>query len=69
MKVGETTVKLSQFAKKMNICYQTAWNWYKKGLIPGAYSMETGTVVVPDNVEELLHEKRTQKISNLQVNQ
>ena len=42
-------MKLSEYAKKLGICYKTAWNWYKAGKIEGAYSAKTGTIIVPDN--------------------
>jgi len=42
-------MKLSQWAKKHGVCYQTAWNHFNSGKIPGAYKLETGTVVIPDN--------------------
>lgn len=43
-------MKLSTYAKKVGIQYQTAWHHYKKGLIPGAYQLATGTIVVPEEV-------------------
>lgn len=42
-------MRLAQYAKKLNICYKTAWNHYKKGMIPGAYCLESGTIIVPDS--------------------
>ena len=45
-------MKLSQYAKQKSICYRTAWNHFKAGLIPGAYQLQTGTVVIPDNIEQ-----------------
>ena len=45
-------MKLSKYAKKIGICYQTAWNLYNKKQIPGAYQLSSGTIIVPDdNVE------------------
>ena len=41
-------MKLSEWAKKNSITYRTAWSHYKNGLIPGAYQLPTGTVVVPE---------------------
>ncbi len=43
-------MKLSQYAKKYNICYRTAFNHFNKGLIPNAYKLPSGTIVVPDDV-------------------
>lgn len=41
-------MKLSQFAKKNSIQYQTAYKMYKAGLIKG-YQLPTGTVVITEN--------------------
>lgn len=43
-------MKLSVYAKKMGVCYKTAWNWFKAGNIKGAYQLPTGTIIVPDEV-------------------
>ena len=44
-------MKLSQYARKHSLSYQTAWNHFKAGMIKGAYQLPSGTVVVPDNEE------------------
>jgi hypothetical protein len=36
-------MKLSKYATKVGIKYQTAWKHYRQGLIPGAYQLATGT--------------------------
>ncbi|MFA5758601.1 MAG: IS607 family transposase [Clostridia bacterium] len=41
--------KLSQYAKDHGIVYRTAYNHFKKGLIKGAFQLETGTIVIPDD--------------------
>lgn len=41
-------MKLSEYAKKLGVCYKTAWNWYKAGKIEGAYSTKSGTIIVPN---------------------
>jgi putative resolvase len=41
-------MKLSIYAKRLGIHYQTAWRHFKQGLIPGAYQLPTGTIIVPD---------------------
>jgi len=38
-------MKLSDYAKKLGISYQTAWNHWKLGFLD-AYQLETGTVIV-----------------------
>lgn len=45
-------MKLSDYAKSLGLTYQTAWNHFKAGQINGAYQLPTGTVIVPDNVEQ-----------------
>ena len=41
-------MKLSQFAKLKGVHYRTAFNWFHAGKIPGAYQMDTGTIIVPN---------------------
>ena len=41
-------MKLSEYAKMNSISYQAAWNQFKKGLIPNARQLPTGTVVVDE---------------------
>jgi len=43
-------MKLSDYAKRVGIKYQTAWKHFKKGQIPGAYQLATGTIIVPDEL-------------------
>lgn len=45
-------MKLSQYAKELGVCYKTAWNLYKANKIPGAYQLPTGTIIVPNNINE-----------------
>lgn len=52
-------MKLSQYAKKMGVTYQTAHKWFKEGRIDGAYQLSTGTIVVPEENEK---SKRTKTI-------
>ena len=53
-------MKLSQYAKKLGICYRTAWNQFNNNLIPGAYKLPTGTIIVPDNINDNINDN-TQK--------
>ena len=39
--------KLSDYAKKFNVTYRTAWNRFQKGQIKDAYMDETGHVCIP----------------------
>lgn len=44
-------MKLSDYAKKVGVTYRTAWNWFKAGTIDGAYQLPSGTVIVPNTIE------------------
>jgi len=56
--------KLSKYARDNGINYRTAWNYFNKGLINGAFKNEMGTILVPviektsdnliDNIKTLL---------------
>ena len=48
LKGGFILMKLSEYAKKNSISYQTAWNHFNKGLIPNARQLPSGTVVVDE---------------------
>ena len=41
-------LKLSEYAKKNSITYQTAWNHFKQGKIPNARQLPSGTVVIDE---------------------
>ena len=43
-------MKLSQWAKKNSVTYVTAYNHFKSGKIKNAYQLESGTILVPDEV-------------------
>lgn len=45
-------MKLSQYAKQIGVCYRTAWNYYKANQIPGAYELPSGTIIVPDEINQ-----------------
>ncbi|MBP8593134.1 MAG: IS607 family transposase [Ruminococcus sp.] len=42
-------MKLSEYAKRNSLSYQSAWNQYKAGLIPNARQLPTGTIVVDED--------------------
>ena len=44
-------MKLSEYAKKNSISYQTAWHHFKDGLIPNARQLPSGTVVVDEIID------------------
>ncbi|MFA5758779.1 MAG: IS607 family transposase [Clostridia bacterium] len=43
-------MKLSKYAKELGICYRTAWNMFHRNEIPGSYKLQSGTIIVPDNL-------------------
>jgi len=42
-------MRLSQYAKQLNVTYKTAYRWWKAGQLD-AYQLDTGTVIVRDPV-------------------
>lgn len=45
-------MKLSTYAKEMGITRHTATRWFHEGRIPGAYQLDTGTIIVPNDIFE-----------------
>jgi predicted site-specific integrase-resolvase len=43
-------MKLKEYAKKLGISYQTAWNHFKDNRIEGAYKNKFGVIMVPDEI-------------------
>jgi predicted site-specific integrase-resolvase len=43
--------KLRDYSRIHDVTYQTAYSHFKKGLIEGAYQLQTGTIVIPDSVQ------------------
>ena len=41
-------LKLSEYAKKNSLTYQSAWNHFKQGKIPNARQLPSGTVVIDE---------------------
>ena len=46
--VSNRGLKLSEYAQRIGVSYHTARSHFKKGFIPGAYQLPTGTIVVPE---------------------
>jgi len=44
-------MKLSDYAKKLGLNYHTLYRSYNRGEIDGAYSLPTGTIIVPDKTD------------------
>ena len=56
-------IKLSQWAKKQGIHYNTALKWFKAGKIPNAVQLNTRSIMVADDeVNESVIEKELKKI-------
>jgi predicted site-specific integrase-resolvase len=49
--LGENEMKLSEYAKKLGLNYKTVWRYWQQGLIPNAYQLPTGTVIVNEEVQ------------------
>ena len=47
---------LHEYAEKVGIKYQTAWNHFKQGKIKGAFKIPTGQIIVPDDILETYKE-------------
>lgn len=45
-------MKLSTYAKEMGVTRQTATRWFHEGRIPGAYQLDTGTIIIPNDIFE-----------------
>lgn len=45
-------MKLSDYAKSKNISYRTAYNHFKKGMIPEAYQIDNRTIYIRDSYIE-----------------
>lgn len=44
-------MRLRHWAKLNGLAYRTAWEHFRTGKIPGAYKLQTGTIVIPDTVQ------------------
>jgi putative resolvase len=42
-------MKLSTWAKQQGICYKTAWRMFKNNLLPNAYKLPSGAIIVEEN--------------------
>lgn len=43
-------MKLTDWAKKQGISYRSAWNMFQADLLPTAYKLPSGSIIVPDEV-------------------
>lgn len=54
-------MKLSDWAKKHGLNYQTAYRWYKAGKLPAsAYQADTGTIIITDDSNANLNKQETE---------
>lgn len=42
-------MKLTDWAKKQGVCYRSAWNYFHADKIPGAFRLQSGAIIVPDD--------------------
>jgi predicted site-specific integrase-resolvase len=54
-------MKLSAYAKKLGVCYRTAWNMFQAGQIPGAYKLPSSTIIVPDSALQIQQSETIKK--------
>lgn len=45
-------MKLSEYARRIGVNRHTAYRWFKRGEIPKAVQLPSGTIYVPDNIFE-----------------
>lgn len=45
----KTSIRLSLWAKQNGLTYTGAYNLYRNGGIPGAFKLESGTILIPDS--------------------
>lgn len=50
-------MKLSLYAKELGLTYKAVWKMYKRGDIPGAYQLPSGTIIVPEEPTPSLPDK------------
>ena len=50
-------MKLSAYARKTGISYETAYRWFRDGRIQNAYQTSTGTILVPDTTDSQQHQR------------
>jgi hypothetical protein len=56
-------MKLREFANTLGLSYSTALRLFKRGDIPGAYKLSTGTIVVP-NTAAMIMSNEEMKLSD-----
>ena len=50
-------MKLSKWAKKNGVSYGTALSWFHSGKIPNARQMDTGTILVDEQISKIQQER------------
>ena len=53
-------MKLREFANKLGLSYSTSLRLFRKGEIPGAYKLSTGTIIIPDYAPILMSNDKIQ---------
>jgi len=60
-------MKLSAWAKKQGISYQTAWRYFKDGKIPNARQMYTGTILIDEDIKETVEDSLRRELAEAQA--
>lgn len=56
-------MKLSEYARRIGVGRHTAYRWFKKGDIPNAVQLPSGTIYVPDDIFDMtLKQNRGQTV-------
>ena len=50
--------------KRWGVTYRTAWNWYHRDYIPGAWMTPSGNIEVPEKVIESMRDADIKKRKN-----
>lgn len=58
-------MKLNDYAEKNNLTYTTAYRHFKKGLISGAYQLDSGTIIVPEETQTITFSGTQDQISGV----
>ena len=59
-------MKLRNYAEQKGLTYTTAYRHYHKGEIPGAYQLDSGTIIVPDDRVEIIIRGTPDQIQQVQ---
>ena len=58
-------MKLSEYARQHGLAYETARRQFNNGLIPNAYKLPSGTIVVPNQTVEMIFRAEEEKLEKI----